>query len=56
MKPHVLKTASQWRKEFPGARALILMPVSREKPNASFLLHAKEPAPMGKFRLLGTLD
>jgi hypothetical protein len=51
----MLKTAEQWRKEFPSARALILMPVSREKPNASFILLPKEPAPSGKYRLLGTL-
>ena len=51
-----LKTVELWRKEFPGVKGLILMPVSNAKPNSSFILHTKEPAPAGKYRLLGVIE
>lgn len=55
MKPATLKTVEAWRKEFAGFRALILAPSSPDKPNSSFILGAKEPAPKGLYRLLGTI-
>jgi hypothetical protein len=51
-----MKTIAQWRKTHPGAKALILMPVSADKPNVSFILTKKEKAPEGLYKLLGILD
>lgn len=55
MKSPTLKTAEQWRKEHPGHKALILSPAARDKPNTSFILNKKEPAPEGLFRFLGVI-
>lgn len=56
MKSPTLRSAKEWRALYPAARALILVPVSRDKPNSSFILNAKEDAPEGKFRMLGLVE
>ena len=56
MKAPTLRSADEWRKLYPGVKALILSPSRRDASNASFLLSAAEPAPEGRFRFLGYID
>lgn len=56
MKFPTLKTASQWRIEFPGMKALILGVSGRDVPNTTLILKASDPAPEGLFRFFGYID
>lgn len=57
MKFPTLKTASAWRDEHPGHRALVLLiNGGRDVRSYTIILPASSPAPNGLYRMLGTIE